>query len=258
MTGATSTCRLLALAAALALAPAAARAEDPPPNMVLVAEGEFTMGTDRGENPDPNQPRVLADARPSRRVSLKAFWIDKTEVTNAQYKLFCDATSYPPPPDWEGGKIPTGQEENPVTRVSWFEARAYAEWVGKRLPSEAEWEKAARGTDGREFPWGGDFDRSRVVYEAAGAGKVGQLPAGASPSGALDMAGNAWEWTEDWYAGYPNAPFQFPEYGEKYKVARGGGWAASFDHVMRTYYRSVAPPAARSEFIGFRCARDAR
>lgn len=236
----------------------AVRAENAPPNMVLVAEGEFAMGTAASETPSANQPRVLADARPRRNVKLPAFWIDKTEVTNAQYKAFCDATKYPPPPHWEDGKVPEEQQEFPVARVSWFEARAFARWAGKRLPTESEWEKAARGTDGREFPWGNDFDRSRLIYEARGPEKVGSRPGGASPCGALDMAGNVWEWTDSWYQAYPDAPFQFPEYGQKFRVARGSSWAASFEQSARTFYRSLARATTRSEFIGFRCVRDAK
>ena len=231
--------------------------ETPPENMVLVPAGEFLMGADNAEAPQLNQPRLHSDARPLHKATTGAFYLDKTEVTNAQYQEFCRATGIAPPAHWTNGEIPSGQQEVAVTRVDWYQATAYARWAGKRLPSEAEWEKAARGTDGRLYPWGETFEASRLVWNALSAGKVGAHPTGASPYGALDMAGNVFEWTSDWYRAYPRAPFLFPEYGTQFKVIRGGGFGG-FDFMTRTYYRAVASQRTRSEWLGFRCVRDVK
>jgi formylglycine-generating enzyme required for sulfatase activity len=234
----------------------AADAPQPPDGMVLVPAGDFTMGTNRSESVGPDIPRGYNDARPLHSVTLPAYFIDKTEVTNAQYKKYCDATGYPAPPNWKDGVYAQGEDDFPVSHVTWYEAGAYAAWAGKRLPTEAEWEKAARGTDKREFPWGDNWDPKRAVFGRSHSDKVGQFPTGASPYGALDMAGNVFEWTESWYDAYPNAPIKFPEYGEKMKVVRGGG-CDGYDSIVRTYYRSVAFPGTRSGWIGFRCVKDA-
>jgi formylglycine-generating enzyme required for sulfatase activity len=239
----------------------AARADDTKPaapeGMVLVPAGEFTMGTEQSEGIGPNTPRSHNDARPKQRVTLAAFFIDKTEVTNAQYKKYCDATGYPAPPIWKNGSYPAGEDEFPVTHVTWHEAAAFAEWAGKRLPTEAEWEKAARGTDAREYPWGNNWDEKRLVWNRSRADKVAQHPDGASPYGALDMAGNVFEWTASWYDAYPGATLKFEEYGENMKVIRGGGYGG-YESITHTHFRCVAYPGTRSEWLGFRCAQDAK
>jgi len=227
-----------------------------PPDMVYVPAGAFAMGTNSGDPQGDHGPRLNADAVPEHRVTLPAFFIDKTEVTNEAYAHFCEAVHYPPPPDWTNGTFPAGQGDFPVSRVDWYEASAYARWAGKRLPTEAEWEKAARGTDGRLYPWGSEWDGSRAVANDTHPEAVGKHPTGASPYGALDMAGNVFEWVADWYQAYPGAKVQFPEYGTQFKVVRGGGFSG-FEFVNRTFYRSVAKQDTRSEWIGFRCARDA-
>ena len=231
-------------------------AEKTPADMVYVPAGEFTMGTNQSEDLGPNTPRFNNDARPEHKVTVAAFYLDKTEVTNAAYKQYCDATNYPPPPGWKNGTFPEGQENFPVMRVSWHEAFAYAAWMGKRLPTEIEWEKAARGTDARTFPWGNDWDGNRVVTGRDSALQVGSKPDGASPYGALDMAGNVYEWTQSWYDAYPDAPVKFAEYNETMKVIRGGGY--DYQSIAQTFYRSVAFPRTRSDWIGFRCAQDAQ
>jgi formylglycine-generating enzyme required for sulfatase activity len=225
--------------------------------MVLVPAGEFIMGTDQSEGIGPNTPRSNNDARPQHKETLPAFFIDKTEVTNAQYKTYCDATSYPTPPVWKGGKYPAGEDDFPVTHITIFEAAAFAAWAGKRLPTETEWEKAARGTDGREYPWGGRWDENLLVWGRKRPDKVGQFRDGASPCGALDMAGNVFEWTSSWYDAYRNAPIKFAEFGEQMKVVRGGGYDG-YNNIALTHYRSVAFPGTRSDWIGFRCVKDAK
>ncbi|RYX85291.1 formylglycine-generating enzyme family protein [bacterium] len=230
----------------------------PPEGMVLVPAGEFQMGTNQTDNTNDNRgtntPLTYNDARPLHSVTTKAFLLDITEVTNAQYKKFCDETNYPPPPQWVSGKYPEGQDRFPVTRVSWFEARAYAAWCGKRLPTEEEWEHAARGNDGRTYPWGEQWGGQFVVWES-GPTNVGSKPAGASPYGALDMAGNVSEWTSSWFDGYPNSPTKQPDFGKKLKVVRGGAWYGS-NVLAQTYHREVCRPEQRSIWIGFRCAKD--
>ena len=227
-----------------------------PDGMVLVPAGKFVMGTNKSDRKGDNVPRTYDDARPEHSVTLPAFYIDKTEVTNAAYLKFCQATHYLVPPDWKDDTFPAGEADFPVTRVSWFEAAAYAHWAGKRLPTEAEWEKAARGTDGRTYPWGNDWKEQNLIWNRSKPDKVGSKPAGASPYGALDMAGNVYEWTSDWYAPYPDAPIKYPEYDQKLKVVRGGGFYG-YNFGAATYFRSVDYPRARSQWIGFRCVKDA-
>ena len=186
------------------------RSAEPPPSithardgaeMVLVPAGPFLMGSLEG---DP-------DERPPRRVTLHAFYIDKYEVTHGQYAAFVAATGRKPPVDWPGGKPPPSLAKHPVVNVTWSDAEAYARWAGKRLPTEAEWEKAARGADGRLFPWGDDAARKSASGAPAQGSKhpegktfpVGSFPDDTAPCGAKDMAGNVWEWTADWYAAYP-------------------------------------------------------
>lgn len=227
--------------------PTPAPTPEAPEGMVYVPTGAFQMGTnDTGGI-------VPGDQSPQHEVTIPAFFIDKTEVTNAQYKKYCDATKYPTPPDWLDGKILAGQENWPVLRVNWWEAVAYAKWAGKRLPTEAEWEKAARGTDARQYPWGnGGWDGDKVV--AGSPAPVGSKPAGASPYGALDMAGNAYEWTADWYEAYPKSTAKTNFFGRIFKVIRGGSYDGS-PNLGETFFRSPMRPQSRNVWVGFRCAK---
>lgn len=245
-------------ALSLILVPGLAWAQ--PAEMVLVPAGEFQMGTDDRDRSDFNQrdnvPLVNNDARPRHSPTTGAFYLDKTEVTNAQYLQFCEQTQLKVPPHWKSGRFPPDEADFPVVRVTWFEANAYAKWAGKRLPTETEWEKAARGTDARLYPWGNDWDKSRLVWDD-GPRKIGSLAEGASPFGALDMAGNVAEWTSSWLDAYPGAPAPQPSFGKKiYKVARGGAWYGS-NSLAQTWYRQMSRPNQRSMWIGFRCAKDA-
>ncbi len=202
------------------------------PEMVHVPAGEFIMGTTLEE------AKQLGDyaqrETPQRTVELSAYEIGRYPVTNLEYKAFVEATGHSPPSHWEGGQFPDELADHPVVYISWNDATAYCEWLtettGKpyRLPTEAEWERAARGTDGRRYPWGDEWDETRANTQEAGPGTttpVGQYsPAGDSPAGCADMAGNVWEWTNSWFQPYPGGSYQDKEYGEKYRVLRGGSW----------------------------------
>ena len=220
--------------------------------MVWVPAGEFLMGSTDDEG--------VRDERPQRKVYLDGYWMYKTEVTVAQYRKFCEATNreMPEAPEW-GWK-----EDHPVVNVSWHDAVDYAKWAGASLPTEAQWEKAARGTDGRVFPWGNEWDAgacaNSVSWSLKGTKPVGSCPAGASPYGCVDMAGNAWEWCADWYdeAYYGNeAPSRNPPGPASggVRVLRGGSWSDDSSVYFRCAYRYGYAPDYRYSFIGFRCSR---
>ncbi len=216
--------------------------------MVLVPAGEFWMGTDN-----------MGAESPRHRVHLDAYYIDKVPVTNALYERFIRATSRQDPSDWSNTNFngPT----QPVVGVSWHDADAYCKWAGKRLPTEAEWEKAARGTDGRKYPWGDQWDPSHANSAESKLGKttpVGSYLSGASPHGALDMAGNVWQWVDDWYdKDYYQRSLERnprgPEFGTA-RVLRGGAWF-SFPLALRSSSRLDYTPGHRGVSLGFRCAR---
>jgi formylglycine-generating enzyme required for sulfatase activity len=217
--------------------------------MVSVPAGQFWMGSDHGD----------ADEKPRRRVYLDAFRIDKYEVTNALYRRFMDASGRAAPQYWNDSKW--NEPNQPVVGVDWNDASVYCAWAGKRLPTEAEWEKAARGTDGRKYPWGEQWDSSRVNSDESNLGKtvaVGSYPSGVSPYGAHDMAGNVREWVADWYADsyYQRAPDRNPKGPEsgQYRVLRGGSWDGD-PWFLRSSFRGRGVPTYRFHFIGVRCAQ---
>ena len=259
----TAAYRCLALLSALAIFTGCSSSA--PENMVQVPKGEFIMGSNEVDKEAKaiqygDKRPWYANEGPERKVQLKEFHIDRTEVTNLQYKEFVQKTGRPQPPHWAGGTYPAGLDEHPAVLVRWADADEYCKWKGKRLPTEAEWEKAARGTDGRRFPWGADFDTKKVntLGEYNGTLPVGTLKDGASPYGAMDMSGNAQEWTADWYLPYPGNDFNDKDYGERYKVVRGGGWGGMGHYSLQVYvrsaFRNAAPPQERFDDVGFRCA----
>ena len=240
---------------------------------VLIPAGKFLMGTD--------QKNADAASHPQHTVYLKAFRIDKYLVTNAQYARFIAATGHRPPSDWKNGRVQQGVLLHPVTLVNWYDAAAYAKWAGKRLPSEAEWEKAARGTEGRRWPWGDEMDPARLntYYNVGSATDVTTYANGASPYGVYDMAGNVDEWVEDDFLPYkgtdaPADVFQgkvarvlsaqdqamklsdMVPVNRLYKVLRGGSWKGD-PFSTATYHRDYSWPNYASDFYGFRCASDA-
>ncbi|HOU13736.1 MAG TPA: bifunctional serine/threonine-protein kinase/formylglycine-generating enzyme family protein [Anaerolineae bacterium] len=253
--------------------------------MVYVPAGEFEMGSEDGE----------ADEKPVHTVALDAFWIDQMEVSVAQFRRFVAATGHRTTAEIEGSgwTYVTGNEiwkgvngadwrhpfgpgsdapdNDPVTMVSWDDALAYCQWVGGRLPTEAEWEYAARGLEGRLYPWGNAFYGDRLNYCDAGCtfswkdtayndgykllAPVGSYPTGVSWCGALDMAGNVWEWTADWYGRYPATRQKNPTgpvTGTE-KILRGGGWD-DYRQYLRMPHRYWLLPTYRLVFVGIRCA----
>jgi iron(II)-dependent oxidoreductase len=240
--------------------------------MIVIPAGDFLMGTDRKRSAEQDQPQ--------HRVYLPAYRIDKYPVTNAQYARFVAATGHRPPLGWAGGRFPKGQELHPVTMVSWYDAVDYAKWAGKRLPTEAEWEKAARGIDGRRWPWGNDMDASRLntYYNVDSTSEVTRYPNGASVYGVMDMAGNVSEWTADDFKLYPGSAaspdmvrgriavatepldrqmkiVDFVPVDSRYKVVRGGSWKSD-PFSTTTYHRNYEFPNRASDFFGFRTAAD--
>lgn len=239
-------------------------------DMIKIPAGPFLMGSSDKEvekiSRDLSHGELKADAKwftaemPQHEAQVEEFYLDKYEITNAQYKEFVEATERSLPRDWEGGTYAEGKADHPVVYVSWEDADAYCKWVGKRLPTEIEWEKAARGTDARIWPWGDTFDVTKCnveSWEGSGSREVGSYPDGVSPYNVYDMAGNVWEWTDSWYDAYPGSTYKHPEFGKKMRVLRGGSWY---------HYDSLGPIGARcasrdravaqsvSYVAGFRCA----
>ncbi len=231
-------------------------------DMAYIPAGEFIRGMAEDD------PLGFVWATPRSKVKLPAYYIDRHEVTNREYKKFLDVTGRRSPGDqkqdtiynWREGVYRKGLDDHPVVLVDWNDATAYCLWAGKRLPTEAEWEKAARGTDGRYWPWGDEFDKFKANTRDFGVQMsmpVGSFPEGASPYGVMDMAGNVFEWTGSWYKAYPGSKRIHPDYGEKFMVTRGGAWTSRADPYAYTMGRTAQPAGYRHRSIGFRCARSA-
>jgi len=217
---------------------------------VTISAGEFVMGSDKAQD-----KAAYDDELPQHRLYLPEYRIARVAVTNAQYQQFVAAKGYTKPSHWEKGEIPKGKANHPVVNVSWQDAIAFCEWAGVRLPSEAEWEKAARGTDGRLWPWGNevpDKERCNFGMNVGDTTAVGTYPKGASPYGCLDMAGNVWEWTRSLFKGYPYKPDDGREDSADAgtRVVRGGSFV-DFDRYVRCAFRVRHNPGFRY-FIGFR------
>ena len=256
--------------------------EEPPAGMVLIPAGEVLIGNKVGIGD--------SDESPQHKVYLDAYYMDVHEVTNAQYHQFWVAdggkkSKHTPASygssymigDWP--QVAETKPNYPVVGVTWYDATAYAEWAGKRLPTEAEWEKAARGTDARAWPWGNDFDIEKPTSDIAGESSVSKVhanrrdgndgydnttapvasyPTGASPYGVHDMAGNVWEWVADWYGRdyYSNSPAKNPKGPNigKLKMVRGGSWYHR-EHDQRCSNRYYSYPDSWGYTLGFRCAK---
>jgi serine/threonine-protein kinase len=220
-----------------------------PVGMISVPGGEFMMGRKDGNDYE----------KPVHPENVAPFYLDATEVTNEQYQQFIDATRRQAPIHWKNGRYPDGEATRPVVNVSWDDANAYAKWAGKRLPTEEEWEYAARGTDGRLYPYGNEWrpQYSNAAEDNYGAARpVRSYPDGRSPFGIYDMAGNVLEWTASDFKLYPGSklPANDPNAGRK--VLRGGAFNAPAKYQTATD-RFFYPPSTKADFIGFRCAKNA-
>ncbi len=231
--------------------------------MVLISRGAFFMGAYFGQG--------QKDEYPLHEVEAGDFYMDTCEVTNGQFQGFVKETGYTAKGGWEK-YAHEGTMNHPVVSVTWHDALAYAKWAGKRLPTEEEWEKAARGDTIRTYPWGNNWDPGLCnnlkmatesleqllspLFEGRGTLPAGSIPGGASPYGVMDMAGNAEEWTASWYQGYRGNTFPNADYGDRLKVARGGSWKGDTPRYFGTANRGgTYPPTRAMNTLGFRCAK---
>ena len=250
--------RIVLLLTGFALAAAAAE-----PEMVFIPGGDYLRGRSHSLPDDGLKwfPNLLKDSRPVRSITVDPFYLDKHETTNREFAEFLAASGGPAPYYWPGGKPPSGKENHPAVNVTWDEAGAYCEWAGKRLPTEAEWERAARGLrEGLKYPWGDNEPEKDKLARYDGIDGPGDVCAFPENAFALcDIVGNVWEWCSDWYAKeyYEQAPEQNPAGPEEglYRVLRGGSWLDPPKYLTCSF-RSFTRSVERSPTIGFRCASD--
>jgi formylglycine-generating enzyme required for sulfatase activity len=243
---------------------AQAEGRDAQPGMILIPKGSFTMGSTQKDIQWVAEKFFSAslewylDETPAHKVNLKAFYIDKHEVTNEEFLTFRESVSGRNPKFMEEPKF--NKPRYPVVGIAWQEAVDYCRWMKKRLPTEAEWEKAARGDDARYYPWGNEPDNTKsnvrgLEDENRYTAPVGDYEESRSPFGVYDMAGNVWEWTSDWYQPYAGNTQESDLYGTTLKVIKGGSWHSNMD-LARSAIRGKAIPYQPQNYIGFRCARD--
>ena len=227
-----------------------------PAGMLAVLGGRFLMG-----DPAPDD----APSQPVHGVALSSFCIDRTEVTVAAYDACAAAGCTAPDTGRACNQGIVGREDHPINCVDWNQARAYCQSLGADLPTEAQWEYAARGSDGRTYPWGNDVPASQLCWSGAGTTRmttcaVGSFPSGVSPFGLVDMAGNVWEWTLDWYGAYSGdaSSYVMDPTGAAAGIShvnRGGAWGNTIEIDVRPMIRFGGRPTRRLESLGFRCAR---
>lgn len=243
--------------------------EKVPTEMLLIPSGPFIMGSDEVEKETEKQSELgnkkpfYLDEHPERTLSIPEFLIDRFEVTNQDYARFIQERKRNPPPYWEGEDYPAGQALLPVVEVNWYEAQDYCLSLNKRLPTEAEWEKAARGPKGNLYAWGNEFDATKGNVSAGSFGSimmVGRFGQDVSFYGLYDMTGNVMEWTDAWYLPYPGGDYQSLDFGEQYKVAKGDAYGDAGHYTLAIFsrlpYRQNVYPETRLPFLGFRCAKD--
>lgn len=242
--------------------------------MVFIPAGHFIRGTqekdDAAEALSMGIPKPwYADESPEKKIFLKGFYIDQFEVTNRRYKVYVDDVGAEPPPTWKDNNYPEGQDMYPVAWVSWYDAANFCQWAEKALPSEKQWERAARGTGGKKYPWGDAFDiKSANLARAAGQKTklkaVGGFPQGASAEGVHDLIGNVWEWVEDDYGPYEGNTYKNDYYNTGLKVIRGHSasdighfpgamYLTALEKFTRSGYRQYAHPDEPVQDVGFRC-----
>lgn len=258
---------LLVLLTAWLLLPVQQTLASDHPNMALIPEGIYMMGSMKSlKELDPTallqaDRHMLGPEDPAHDVFLNAYYVDVYEVSNAEYKKYTEANpKVKAPRHWNDPKF--NQPNQPVVGVSWKEAQGFCHWQKKRLPTEAEWEKASRGTRGIDYPWGNEPPNSSRLNFNDEKGKpvpVGSYEAGKSDFGVYDLSGNVAEWVQDWhfpeyYLYSPKENPQGPQKGQ-YKVIRGGNWRNNADDVRLTY-RNATVPSMRNNKIGFRCVAD--
>ena len=215
-----------------------------PLGMLYIPDGVFRMGREDGD----------AYEAPVHEITIAPFFIDRTEVTNAQYAEFLKATNHRSPPDWKSRQYAVSTEKFPVVKVSWQDANEYAAWAGKRLPTEAEWEYAARAKEGRTYPWGSNWDVTKANTSESNLNhpvEVGSYANAANPLGLLDMAGNVWEWTAGEVTSYKDSGITLAPG----KVIRGGAFYTPKERATTTY-RGFAPADKKAPGIGFRCVKN--
>ena len=218
------------------------------PGMKFIPAGEVILGCNEGDEWE----------RPPHRVVVDAFYIAQFEVTNQEYAEFVQATGHRSPPHWNGGLISPGLEKHPVTWISYEDAETYCTWKNARLPTEAEWERAAKGDTDRAYTWGKAFDSNLANTWEAGRGgtaPVGSYFRGASPFGVEDMAGNAFEWVNGFFEPYPGAKELTEQYDQHLRVLRGGSWNFN-SYYARTTHRFARSGGEQGSSYGFRIARD--
>ena len=260
---------LMVIASAVSCAHISPPPESPPPGMILIPAGPFWMGSDARDGVVGVE--VGVDELPRHRVTLPAYYLDRYEVTNAQYATLADTvgSAYRPAP-WRERDALRLEPNHPVSDTDYYDADIYCRWAGKRLPTEAEWEKAARGPDGPAYPWGAVFSPDRANTLESGLGwsrPVGSHPAGASVYGVEDLIGNVWEWTSSWYEAYPGSTLTRSAFGKINRVLRGGSWGVPVQPFARATSRHAPELFAINDRdtdwhtgydVGFRCAKDAR
>lgn len=242
-------------------------AEKMPVDMVYIPAGWFEMGSN--ESDGRVGMTIGVDEMPRHKVYVKNFYIDRFEVTNIQFLNFLVNSGDPyRPSHWEEREsFSKGEEKHPVVDIDWMDADAYCKWVGKRLPTEVEWEKAARGPDGRTWPWGNRYEKDMANTTESGrmwTAPVGSYPGDISPYGVYDMVGNVREWVDGWYVPYPGNTVSINYYTGPYRVLRGG----SYETTLHRYGRAAARYSITSTLAtrghtwhsnfdhGFRCAKD--
>ena len=237
--------------------------------MVLIPSGDFLMGTNKVDKDDTHKKigavkPLYLDQHPERKVFLGSYYIDRYEVTNKKYIEFLETNQFTDhPAHWNEGIYPEGQGDHPVTQVTWWEAWSFCQWEDKQLPTEAQWEKAARGPNGLSFPWGNEYKKGNANVGIEGDRQtvpVNAYPEDSSPYKVIGLSGNVMEWTLNWYLPYPGNSRKEFRFGKTFKVLRGNGFQRAGHYFLEAYKysftRTEANPNDFFENVGFRCVKN--